>query len=293
MKRIIATLIIATPLVFSAMPAIAAEDGGINESPPSSETISPEHQPTLTPNENTPSIDIGEGISSFVGGLFGNLLPGFDETIGQFKSIFEGDSIASLLEEELDFLPELSSVLENTGNGDFPDPSKIEEALEAIELSDLFAFFDESAIATDSVEERNRAATEISSEIAAALAHATTFSDEAQEAMSERVNGSIEAAQNSQSLANDSAGQDVTQNIERNQSEQLAILTGQISGLLIESQQDRTDRAMGTVLTSETLQQIQAMNTRAGNQQRAAAAHAVQGSAGVQVFGAHQPTVVH
>ena len=280
MKKIIATLIIATPLVFSAMPApaIAAED---TTSPP------------LNSDENTPSIDVGEGFSSFFGGLLGNLLPGFDETIGQFKSIFESDSITSFLEEELDFLPELSSVLENTGNGDFPDPSKLEEALEGIELSELFPFFGESAIATDTVEERNQAATEISTEMAAALAHATTFSEEAQEAMSNRVNGSIEAAQNSQALATDSAGQDVTQNIERNQSEQLAILTGQMSGLLIESQQDRTDRAMATVLTSETLQQIQTINTRADNQQEAAAAHAVQGSAGVQIFGAHQPTVVN
>ena len=282
MKKIIATFVIATPLLLSAMPAIAADDT------PSS---------PLTPDEDTPSvdigsIDIGEGFSSFVGGLLGNLLPGFDETIGQFKSIFEGDSIVSVLEDELDFLPELSSVLENTGNGDFPDPSKIEEALENIDLSELFAFFDESAIETDTVEARNRAATEISSEIAAALAHSTTFSDEAQEAMSERVDGSIEAAQMSQSLAEDSAGQDVTQNIERNQSEQLAILTGQISGLLIESQQDRTDRAMNTVMTSETLQQIQTMNTRAENQQRSAAAHALQGSAGVQIFGEYQPTVI-
>lgn len=235
---------------------------------------------------------VKDKISGFLGGLLGDILPGFNDTIGQFKSVFEGDAITDFLEEELDFLPGLTSILDKTGNGDFPDPSKVDEALETINLEELYPFMDGSAIAIDSIEKRSNAATEISSKMAGALAHSTTFSDEAQKAMADRVDGSIKAAENSGKLAQDSAGQDVTQNIARNQSEQLSILTGQISGMLIESQQGRVDRAMGTVLSSETLNQLQMINTRADTQQKGAAAHAMQGSAGLQVFGEHQPLVI-
>ena len=218
------------------------------------------------------------------------LVTGLHSTIEQISGIFNGDGIESFLDEKFsEVAPELQAVLEQTKSGEFPNPTELEEAIKAVSLSELFPSLNRSPAEDESVVGRNDAATEITSQIAIAVADESTFSEEAQDAMVERIEGATNAIEANNALAEDSAGQDVTQNIERNQSEQLAIIGQQLSSLVIEGQQDRVDRAMSSVMTAELLQEVQGGNLKTRREEASVAAHGMQAAVRVSVFGSNQP----
>lgn len=214
------------------------------------------------------------------------LITGIGSTIAQIDSIFNGDGIKTFLEDEFgEVAPELQTVLDKTKSGEFPNPTELEEAIAQVGLEKLFPSLELSASEDTSVVGRKDAATEITSHIAIGVADESTFNEDAQKAMSERIEGATKAIEANNELADDSQGQDVTQNIERNQSVQLAIIGEQLSTLVVEGQQDRVDRAMENVMTAELLQEVQGSNLQQKRETAAISAHSAQAGIGVSMFG--------
>ncbi|MEM9215672.1 MAG: hypothetical protein AAGD25_15195 [Cyanobacteria bacterium P01_F01_bin.150] len=217
-------------------------------------------------------------------------ISGIKSTIAQISGILNGDGIETFLNDKFaEVAPELQAVLDNTKSGEFPNPTELEDAIEQVDLSTLFPSIQTSVTEDESVVARKDAATEITSHMAIGVADESTFNEDAQEAMGDRIEGATKAIEANNQLAHDSQGQDVTQNIERNQSVQLAIIGEQLSNLVVEGQQDRVDRAMSNVMNAELLQEVQGGNLKARREESSLAAHSMQSGVRVSVFGRNQP----
>lgn len=216
----------------------------------------------------------------------GGFITGIGSTISQLDSIFNGDGLKTFLEDEFgEVAPELQTILDKTKSGEFPNPTELEEAIAQVGLEKLFPSLELSASEDTSVVGRKDAATEITTHLAIGVADESTFNEDAQKAMEERIEGATKAIEANNALAQDSEGQDVTQNIERNQSEQLAIIGEQLSTLVVEGQQDRVDRAMENVMTAELLQEVQGRNLQDRREETSISAHSAQAGIGVSMFG--------
>ena len=214
-------------------------------------------------------------ISDSISGIWDNLLNKVEKITSEIESTlssFQGELKVPDLKEAV------KSIMD--GNTSESEGTKLSAALEK-KPEDSYSLRENTA----ELAERESAVSE---------ANKATLSKEAQQKqaqMKEIVQQNVEQtgreSQNSMELGADSEGQDVTQNIMRNISEQSAIASQQAalsaenqSALVMQGQQAQIDRSLGNILNAQQAEELNEINT-AQRRQDAAAATASSTQAGL------------
>lgn len=136
------------------------------------------------------------------------------------------------------------------------DPRKVAEAIKAKKTSTAEELLGAKTGGTGSVTIKDDLRTFVQIKQAKEVAQASALSDQAQEKLKKKSNAATEALKQSTELAQDSEGQDVTQNIMRNISSQLGLLqrTNTILGLNAQIQQ--RDAAIANALLAESVREL-------------------------------------
>jgi hypothetical protein len=236
------------------------------------------------------------GIENTISGITGEI----SDTISTISTI--SDSISGIWDNLLNKVEKISSEIESTlssflGELKVPD---LKEAVKSImdgntsesEGTKLSAALEKRPQDSYSLKENTAELAE--RESAVSEANKATLSKEAQQKqaqMKEIVQQNVEQtnreSQNSMELGADSEGQDVTQNIMRNISQQSAIAAKQAalsaenqSALVMQGQQAQIDRSFANILNAQQAEELNEINT-AQRRQDAAAATASSTQAGL------------
>lgn len=136
------------------------------------------------------------------------------------------------------------------------DPRKVAEAIKAKKTSTAEELLGAKTGGTGSVTIKDDLRTFVQVKEAKEVAQASALSNQAQEKLKKKSNAATEALKQSTELAQDSEGQDVTQNIMRNISSQLGLLqrTNTILGLNAQIQQ--RDAAIANALLAESVREL-------------------------------------
>lgn len=136
------------------------------------------------------------------------------------------------------------------------DPQRVVEAIKAKKTSTAEELLGAKTGGTGSVTIKDDLRTFVQIKQAKEVAQASALSDQAQEKLKKKSNAATEALKQSTELAQDSEGQDVTQNIMRNISSQLGLLqrTNTILGLNAQIQQ--RDAAIANALLAESVREL-------------------------------------
>ncbi|MEG4246528.1 hypothetical protein QUA51_27985, partial [Microcoleus sp. Pol10_D6] len=214
-------------------------------------------------------------ISDSISGIWDNLL----NKVENFSSEIES-TLSSFLGELK--VPDLKEAVQSImdGNADDSEGTKLSAALEK-KPQDSYSLKENNA----ELAERESAVSE---------ANKATLSKDAQqkqatlkEIVQQNVEQTGQISQNSMELGADSEGQDVTQNIMRNISQQSAIAAKQAalsaenqSALVMQGQQAQIDRSFANILNAQQAEELNEINT-AQRRQDAAAATASSTQAGL------------
>lgn len=151
------------------------------------------------------------------------------------------------------------------GSMGIPDPTSVENTIEnqSTLTTDLLSEVIGTATGGNgSVIVQSDLNTQFMADLAKSVANGATLSETAQEQALAKLELSTQATNQSFTLAQDSEGQDVSQNILRNISSQLAQQQILDQLILSEQQQARIDRAIHNQVGAETLTEIQGNNLR-------------------------------
>lgn len=213
--------------------------------------------------------DVGDGLGDVTGGV-GSVIGGIDSITSTINGIFEQISALFNPERILDLLnieiPDIASdplgglegeVAIEPGPLGLPSPEVIEEEIQNAQSSG----FEEVAAALTggdgSPVVKMDLVTQFESELTDEVANATALTEEGQQKLLENTEAAVATLEASQELATDSEEQDVSQNILRNISSQLAM--AQQTGTLdtIDRQLQRRDSALRNITLANAVRELQ------------------------------------
>lgn len=206
--------------------------------------------------------DIIDAVIDFFGGLsfddfFGGIsLENILEDIFNSAGNSSGESTNSNGSTEVESSSSNSDLKLEAGAIGLFDPRKVAEAIKAKKTSTAEELLGAKTGGTGSVTIKDDLRTFVQVKEAKEVAQASALSNQAQEKLRKKSNAATEALKQSTELAQDSEGQDVTQNIMRNLSSQLGLLQRTNTILVLNAQIQQRDAAIANALLAESVREL-------------------------------------
>ena len=215
--------------------------------------------------------EIGGGLEEISGGV-GTVIGGIDSITSAINGIFEAVAGVFNLERLLDLVSiELPDIFENPLGGlegggveiavgplGLPDPKLVEESIENAQTTAFEEFAGARTGGEGSPVIKRDLATLFEREMVDEVAAQTALTEEGQQKLIENSDVAVQSLEASQELAMDSEEQDVSQNILRNISSQMAMAQQTSTLDTVDRQLQRRDSALRNLMLVNAVQELQA-----------------------------------